>query len=84
MANILGWDRRIKYNALINGFELLRAFSDTNSKWSHDEALDVMRRIQVEFEGCLPDTSDFFEGLWQRSPKAISFGDVVNDIAGID
>ena len=84
MASILRWDRRIKYNALIIGLEELRAFSDMDFTWENDQALDVIRRLSVDFELCLPNTSDYFDGLWRRSPKAMTFAMYVNYIAGVD
>jgi len=77
MVEILAWDRRIKYNVLINGFEKLRAFIDPASKWEPDEVLDAIRELGDDFEVCLPATSDYFEGLWRRTPKAMSFADIV-------
>ncbi len=83
MASTLGWDRRRKYHALIKGLEELKAFNDPESAWDHEEALNAVRRLSGNFEVCLPKTSDYFEGLWRRSPKAMTFGMYVNWIAGV-
>jgi hypothetical protein len=80
MARILGWERRTKYNALITRLEQLKAFNDPSSTWDLDEALDAIRHLSNDFENCLPTTSDYFEGLWRRSPKARTFADRVDYI----
>jgi hypothetical protein len=84
MAITLGWDRRRKYSALINGLDELKPFSDTDSGWDSEEALNVIRNLSVDFEICLPETSTYFNGLWRRSPKAMTFAMYINWIAGVD
>jgi hypothetical protein len=81
MAEILRWDRRRKYLALIKGLERLAQFSTPNSI-NPEEVLNIIRNLADQFEYCLPQTSRFFGGLWRRSPKAMSFGDFVRHIAG--
>jgi hypothetical protein len=82
MAEILRWDRRRKYLALIKGLERLAQFSTPNSIKDPEEVLNIIRNLADQFEYCLPQTSRFFGGLWRRSPKAMSFGDFVRHIAG--
>jgi hypothetical protein len=82
MAEILRWDRRRKYLALIKGLERLAQFSTPNAIKDPEELLNIIRNLADQFEYCLPQTSRFFGGLWRRSPKAMSFGDFVRHIAG--
>jgi hypothetical protein len=67
MAEILGWDRRRKYVALIKG---------------PADILNVIRNLADDFEYCLPQTSDYFAGLWRRPHKALSFADYVRRLGG--
>jgi hypothetical protein len=81
MAEILGWDRRRKYVALIKGLGKLAQFSTPDSIKDPEAVLNVIRNLADQFEFCLPQTSAYFGGLWRRSPKAMSFGDFVRYIA---
>ena len=81
MAEILGWDRRRKYAALIKGLENFDKFRDQESIKEPDDVLNVVRNVADDFENCLPDTSGFFVGLWRRPHKAMSFADYVRRIA---
>jgi hypothetical protein len=82
MADTLGWDRRMKYGALLRGLDELRQFRDPKSiQDDPQEALNLIRRLADDFEYCLPDTSSYFEGLWRRSHKAMTFADWVERIA---
>jgi hypothetical protein len=83
MAEILGWDSRRKYVALIRGLENLARFSDADSIKESEEVLQVIRKLADDFEYCLPQTSEHFAGLWRRSPKAMSFADFVRYIGGL-
>jgi len=82
MAEILGWERRRKYVALIKGLGKLAQFSTPDSIKDPEAVLNVIRNLADQFEFCLPQTSAYFAGLWRRSPKAMSFGDFVRYIAG--
>jgi hypothetical protein len=84
MVGTLGWDRRRKYTALINGLEELKAFSDKDASWDNEEALNTVRRLSVDFDLCVPETSEYFSGLWRRTPKAWTLGMYVDRIAGVD
>jgi hypothetical protein len=82
MAEILGWNRRIEYTRLLRGLDEFGQFRDPKSiENDPDEVLDLIRRVADDFESCLPDTSHYFEGLWRRSPKAMSFADYIEYIA---
>ena len=81
MAEILGWDRRTKYVALIKGLENFDKFRDPESIKEPDDVLNVIRNLADDFENCLPETSRFFVGLWRRPHKAMSFADYVRRIA---
>jgi hypothetical protein len=83
MAEILGWDQRRRYVALIKGLARLAQFSTSDSIKDPNEVLNVIRNLADEFEYCLPQTSKYFVGLWRRSPKAMSFADFVKYIAGL-
>jgi hypothetical protein len=81
MVEILGWERRRSYMSLLRGLEELKPFIDPKSVQNDpDEVLSVIRRLGNEFESCLPNTSDYFNGLWRRSPKARTFADWVEYI----
>jgi hypothetical protein len=77
MAAILGWDRRVAYSNVLNRLRELRKFSDPKSIHDSYEVLAEIRTLADYFELCLPTTSDYFKGLWRRSHKAMSFGDLV-------
>jgi hypothetical protein len=77
MAEILGWDRRIAYSNVLNRLSELRKFSDPTSIHDPGEVLAQIRTLADYFEICLPTTSDYFGGLWRRSAKAMTFGDLV-------
>jgi hypothetical protein len=82
MADTLGWDRRMKYGALLRGLDELRQFRDPTSIQDDPQAaLALIRRLADDFEYCLPDTSRYFEGLWRRSHKAMTFAEWVERIA---
>ena len=74
MAEILGWDRRRKYLALIKGLENLAQFNDAASINEPTDVLNVIRDLANDFEACLPQTSDYFVGLWRPPHKDLSFG----------
>jgi hypothetical protein len=83
MAEILGWDTRRKYVALIRGLENLARFSDAGAVKESEEVLRVIRKLADDFEYCLPQTSEYFAGLWRRSPKAMTFADFIRYIGGL-
>lgn len=80
MAEILAWDRRRKYMTLIKGLENLARFSDAPSISEPADVLNVIRNLADDFEYCLPQTSEYFAGLWRRPYKAMSFADYVRRI----
>jgi hypothetical protein len=82
MAEILGWDRRRKYLALIKGLANLARFTDAASINEPTDVLNVIRNLADDFEYCLPQTSDYFAGLWRRPHKAMSFADYVRRLGG--
>jgi hypothetical protein len=81
MAEILGWERRRKYAALIKGLGRLAPFSTADAIRDPEDVLDVVRELADQFEYCLPQTSKYFTGLWRRSPKPMSFADRVEHMA---
>jgi hypothetical protein len=82
MAEILGWDRRRKYLALIKGLESFAQFSEAALISEPTDVLNIIRNLADDFEYCLPHTSEYFVGLWRRPHKAISFGDYVRRLGG--
>jgi hypothetical protein len=84
MADILGWDRRRRYNALVRGLEGLGQFDSAERITDPDEPLRVIRSLSHDFEYCLPDADNLFAGLWRRYPKAMSTADWVRRIGGAD
>jgi len=80
MAEILDWDRRRKYLSVIKGLESLAEFSDAALISEPTDVLNVIRNLADDFEYCLPQTSDYFKGLWRRPHKATSFADYVRRI----
>jgi len=82
MAEMLGWDRRRKYVALIKGLEGLAQFGEPDSIKDPEEVLSIIRNLADQFEYCLPQTSRYFSGLWRRSPKAMSFADFIGHLGG--
>jgi hypothetical protein len=82
MAEIVGWDRRRKYLALIKGLENLARFGDAASIKDPADALNVIRNLADDFEYCLPQTAEYFAGLWRRPHKALSFADYVRRLGG--
>lgn len=63
--------------------ETTRRFRDATA-WDHEEAINVLRRLSVDFEICVPETSEYFSGLWRRTPKAWTLGMYIDRIAGVD
>jgi hypothetical protein len=61
--------------------EGLTPYGDPDAITDTDEVLGVIRNLANEFEYSLPATGKYFEGLWRRSPKAMSFADYINQIA---
>jgi hypothetical protein len=82
MADTLGWDRRMRYGALLRRLDELRQFRDPKKIEDDPQAaLFLIRELADDFEYCLPNTSRYFEGLWRRSHKAMTFADWVERTA---
>jgi hypothetical protein len=82
MAEILDWDRRRKYLSVIKGLESLAEFGDAALISEPTDVLNAIRNLADDFEYCLPQTSEYFSGLWRRPHKATSFADYVRRIGG--
>ena len=80
MADVLGWERRVQYNAVISGMEGLRAYADAELVVDAEDVLNAIRNLADDLEICLPKSSSYFEGLWRRTPKAMSFADFIEYI----
>jgi hypothetical protein len=48
-----------------------------------NSALNAVRNVGVYFEILRPDSAQYFEGLWRRSPKAWSLGYTIERRAGV-
>ena len=61
------WDGTVaaKYLALIKGLENLAHFNDAASINEPTDVLNVIRDLADDFESCLPQTSEYFVGLWR-------------------
>jgi hypothetical protein len=84
MVEILGWEQRTSYGGLLRGLEELQRFSKPESIDDIDEILSVIRSLSYSFEICLPSTSEYFRGLWRRTPKAYSLAGWISHIGGAD
>jgi hypothetical protein len=82
MLHDLPWDKRIHFGRLFDGLDMLRR----NSEMFEDplELLPDLQDLSIHFEMCVPKTQNHFEGLWRRTPKAMSFADWVRRAGGVD
>jgi hypothetical protein len=83
MVAALGWDRRRNFEELFVALERLGQFRDADS-FDVFDALSAVRDASVYFEILQPQTSDYFEGLFRRSPKAWSLGYAIQVQAGVE
>jgi hypothetical protein len=82
MVSTLGWERRRRYEALFDGLEQLGRFKDID-KFDVESALITVKDISVDFELVRPQSGQYFEGLFRRSPKAWTLGYGIEVRAGV-
>ena len=82
MVSALGWQRRRAYESWLDGLERLGRLRDAKDFDVH-WALTTAMEISNYFGMLQPETSEYFEGLWQRSPKAWSLGYTIAVHAGV-
>lgn len=83
MVEVLGWDRRRKYEALFDSLGSLGAFKDADSI-NVDEVLSRVAEVAIDFQLVDSDTQVYFEGRFQRAGKAWSVGQTVSFMAGLE
>jgi hypothetical protein len=84
MVSALGWEDRCKFASLVSGIEALRPYAYDHKLGDFSELMDVIRRISLDFELCLPKTTPHFDGFPRGWPKAMSFGDLIRRNAGVE
>jgi hypothetical protein len=82
MVTVLGWERRRDYEALFSALETLGQFRNLKD-FDVFEALNAVRSASGYCENLLPACSEYFEGLFRRSPKAWSLGYAIQMQAGV-
>jgi hypothetical protein len=82
MVTALGWERRRWYEELFEGLERLGRFRDIED-FDVNLALNAVRNVSVYFELLRPDSAEYFQGLWRRTPKAWSLGYTIERRAGV-
>jgi hypothetical protein len=82
MVTTLGWDRRRDYEELFARLERLGRYRNIDG-FDVNSALDAARNVSVLFESLNPESAQYFEGLWRRSPKAWSLGYTIERMAGV-
>jgi len=73
MVESLGWERRRDYIELFQNVERLGQFRDIDS-FDTDAAPYALRSVSNYFKLLRPDTVQYFDGLWHRSPKTWTLG----------
>jgi hypothetical protein len=82
MVAALGWQRRRDYESWLDGLKRLDQFRDSKPFYVH-EALNTAMEVSDYFRILRPETAEYFEGLWQRSPKAWTLGYTIAMHAGV-
>jgi hypothetical protein len=82
MVTALGWERRRTFEALFSALESLGRFRSVDD-FDVFEALNAVRSVSGYCENLQPDCSEFFEGLFRRTPKAWSLGYAIEVQAGV-
>jgi hypothetical protein len=82
MVRALGWERRRRYEQLFDGLERLRQFRNIDD-FDVLAALNAVRSVSNDFEFVRPETAEYFQGLWRRSPKAWDLGYAIARRAGL-
>jgi hypothetical protein len=82
MVAALGWQRRRDYESWLDGLERLGQNRDVKDFDVHG-ALSTAMEVSDYFRMLKPKTEEYFEGLWQRSPKAWTLGYTIAVYAGV-
>ena len=82
MVAVLGWKRRREYEELFEGLKRLGGFQDATN-FDVGMALSAVRSVSYDFELLRPDTAQYFEGLFRRTPKAWTLGDEIKVAARV-
>jgi hypothetical protein len=82
MVTALGWERRRNYEALFSALETLGRFRNVDD-FNVSDALRAAQSASNYCEYLQPACSEYFEGLFQRSPKAWSIGYAIQMQAGV-
>jgi hypothetical protein len=82
MVTALGWERRRNYEALFSALETLGRFRSVDD-FDVGDALRAAQSASNYCEYLQPACSGYFEGLFQRSPKAWSIGYTIQMQAGV-
>jgi hypothetical protein len=69
------------FEEMLGHLEQLQKIDWHDEFWS-DEAMSHFRAMSWAYEFLVPKSAKHFEGLWRRTPKAMSVGDWVRRIAG--
>jgi hypothetical protein len=81
MTALLSWAERMHFETLLGRLEQLQQID-----WDKDSALDDatghFAAMSFDYEFLVPSSAEHFEGLWRRTPKAMTTGDLVRRIAG--
>jgi hypothetical protein len=83
MVTVLGWERRRSYEELFDGLDRLGRFRQAVD-FDVDMALNAVRGVSNDFELLRPDTAQYFEGLFRRTPKAWTLGYAIQVQAGVN
>jgi hypothetical protein len=81
MAALLGWDDRIHFEALLSDLAEIQNIDWDDDNWSFN-VRSRFGSVSHNFEWLVPNTTQYFEGLWRRSPRAMTRGDLVRRLAG--
>jgi len=82
MVTVLGWERRRNYETLFSALETLGQFRNAD-EFDVGDALRATQSAANYCECLQPACSEYFAGLFQRSPKAWSLGYAIQMQAGV-
>jgi hypothetical protein len=82
MVTALGWERRRNFEALFSALETLGRFRNVDD-FDVTDALYAVQSASGYCENLQPACSEYFEGLFRRSPKAWSLGYAIKMQAGV-
>lgn len=83
MALLLSWEERMHFETLLRQLEQLQRIDWDSEAWQHAVRWHF-QEMSFLFEGLVPETSEHFENFSRRTPRAMSTGDYVKRIAGIE